>query len=268
MSNSTTPAGAAMPAIISSINWPQAFQIIPILALNTMFQPVGRFLGITAYKGVWLRASPFTCPLDAVSLIARSLAYCALLHLTPSKAFINIGRNRFDQFEINHIGQKTTPRLVVVLISTLSLTNVSPSDFELEAPVRGEDDNENDEAPLIKNTKDTTDGTSAIGTGASDLEAAKGCEGQNDDPLTSPRFLRLKIIFDYVDAALLRIGSILHVTVTWCLCLFALGFNWVTAAAFLAPLSFPDSVWVYGLISGELVVLLVFGLISFGLRSR
>ena len=65
------------------------------------------------------------CALDAVSLIARSLAYCALLHLTLSKAFLSIGRNRFDQFEINHIGPKTIlasiPRLVVFLINTLPL---------------------------------------------------------------------------------------------------------------------------------------------------
>lgn len=60
-------------------------------------------------------------------------------------------------------------------------------------------------APLIqeKSEKYTTR------TGASDIEAAK--DGQDDNLLTSARFLRFKAMFDFCDTTLLRIGCVLHV---------------------------------------------------------
>ncbi|OAF56473.1 hypothetical protein VC83_06669 [Pseudogymnoascus destructans] len=239
MSNSTAPVGVVMPVIISSRRWLQAFQLIPILALNTMLQPVGLILGISAYNGVWLRASPLMCALDVLALISRQLTRYFLLE-APKVAF-----------ELQ--------------------TTVSAADFELEASVGEEDDDEDDQAPLVKRTKDTTEGASddameststryalsktdfgekettgdsgstaiqgqspgpssrtgegdndssapliqeqftnpAIRTAASDLEAAN--DSQDNDPLMSARFLRFKVIFDYFDTALLGIGCILHV---------------------------------------------------------
>jgi hypothetical protein len=71
-----------MSATNSTISWLQAFQPLPLLALNTMFQPVGRVLGSPANNIGWLRASPFICALGALALVLRLLAYCALLHAT------------------------------------------------------------------------------------------------------------------------------------------------------------------------------------------
>lgn len=130
-------------------------------------------------------------------------------------------------------------------------TIVSTPDFKLKASIREKDDDEGYEAPLIKSTNYKAIGASDIGekvmkdensyatlhrpassageddngssvpliqkkstksatrTNATDLEAAK--DSQDDDSLTSARFLRLKIIIDSFDTVLLGVGCILHV---------------------------------------------------------
>lgn len=68
----------------------------------------------------------------------------------------------------------------------------------------GQDDNDNP-TPLIYGKSEK----STIRTRASDIEAAN--DGQDDNPLTSARFLRFKVMFGFCDTALLRIGCTLHV---------------------------------------------------------
>ncbi|GFF37982.1 hypothetical protein IFM46972_05396 [Aspergillus udagawae] len=120
-----------MSATNSTISWLQAFQPLPLLALNTMFQPVGRVLGSPANNVGWLRASPFICALGALALVLRLLAYCALLYatVTPRKAMLIIGMDYFDKYETDHISQKRTTitmisRHVTFLISLLPLIYV------------------------------------------------------------------------------------------------------------------------------------------------
>lgn len=91
-----------------SLSWIQAFPILPLLALNTMSQPVGRVLGVSAFHSVWLRASPIICALDALGFTFRFLTYCALLHAAPREVMLIIGMNRFDKAETEHGHRKTT----------------------------------------------------------------------------------------------------------------------------------------------------------------
>ncbi|OBT77362.1 hypothetical protein VF21_03394 [Pseudogymnoascus sp. 05NY08] len=216
MSNSASPAATTMPRTISSLSWFRAFQILPALALNTMYQPAGRVLGASPYNGAWLRASPFICALDAVAIVVRSLAYCALLPGAPRNVLFAIRRDRFDEFKSSHDQEtifETMPRLLEFMMSTWPLVyawgsrgeikwtmawawmylapfvvlevimeltrhlrleapkatsdielqiTVSAADFELEASAADEDYEDDDEAPLIKRTKDTTDGASDV----------------------------------------------------------------------------------------------------------
>lgn len=123
----------------STISWLQAFQPLPLLALNTMFQPVGRVLGSPANNTGWLRASPFICALGALALVLRLLAYRALLHVTvtPRKAMSIIGMDYFDKYGTDHVSQKTTTiatisRRIIFLISLLPLIYVFGSWREIK----------------------------------------------------------------------------------------------------------------------------------------
>ncbi|KAL5352134.1 hypothetical protein ACLOAV_002079 [Pseudogymnoascus australis] len=124
MSNSTAPVGATMPRIIPWLGWFRAFRIVPLLALRTILQPVGRVLGASAYHGTWLRASPFMCALDTVSLVIRLLAYCAFVHGAPRNVILAIRRDRFENFESNYSREtmfETIRRLLEFLFSTCPL---------------------------------------------------------------------------------------------------------------------------------------------------
>ncbi|KAF1808578.1 hypothetical protein P152DRAFT_462437 [Eremomyces bilateralis CBS 781.70] len=91
-----------------SISWLQAFPILPLLALNTMIQPVGRVLGTSAFHSVWLRASPIICALDTLGFAFRFLTYYTLLRASPRKAMLIIGMDRFNEAEIDNGIRKTT----------------------------------------------------------------------------------------------------------------------------------------------------------------
>lgn len=73
-----------------------------------MLQPVGRVLGSSAFNSVWLRASPIICALDTLTFIVRLLAYCIFLRATLREALLIIGKDRFDEDEIDHGSQRTT----------------------------------------------------------------------------------------------------------------------------------------------------------------
>ncbi|KAF1814122.1 hypothetical protein P152DRAFT_471913 [Eremomyces bilateralis CBS 781.70] len=112
-----------------SISWLQAFQILPILALSTMTQPVGRVLGFSVSHSFWLRASPFICAFDVLALAIRFLTYCVVLRATPRKAMLIIGMDRFDEAKIDHSVRKTARiatilRLFGFFLSILPLTYV------------------------------------------------------------------------------------------------------------------------------------------------
>lgn len=92
----------------SSVSWHQAFSLLPPLALDTMLQPVGRVLGSSAFNSVWLRASPIICALDTLTLIVRLLAYCIFPRVTLREALLIIGKDRFDEDEVDHGSRRTT----------------------------------------------------------------------------------------------------------------------------------------------------------------
>lgn len=86
-----------------SVSWHQAFSLLSPLALNTMFQLVGRVLGSSAVNSVWLRTSPIVCALDTLTLIVRLLAYRMFLRTTLRKALLIVGEDRFDEHEVNYV---------------------------------------------------------------------------------------------------------------------------------------------------------------------
>jgi len=70
----------------SQVSWPSAYWALVAIAYNSMIQPSGRICGFDYSLQIYLRSSPLVCAFDAVTIIARFLAYLRRGYDTPTAA--------------------------------------------------------------------------------------------------------------------------------------------------------------------------------------